>query len=289
VGYGGKYGQQYGLDPGILGEGPVAFSFRRDETLTAVDAGEARKGYERREDEAVTAVDGSQHSPHAYSRREDEVVTATDGVDEVLADAATDRATTLPVKARPYEPVVDLNMVEGRLTNRARYYLARGIHDGTLLQPVRFELGTGWENPRWGEPPKPSPDATEVSSVIYEGSLYDGHMYLEEANASTLVIRCAGPDAPEFNPTEVMIYAQIRHSSNSEENYREIPFASACFPTWFHTTAQRFVTRIVLPLGYGARVDKYHRPPIRIQNEVATAVDTVTVEVDFDVFATGGE
>lgn len=279
MGYGGKYGQQYGLDPGELGFGPVSYSYRRDEIVTAVDATDARKGYERREDEVVTAVDSLGWSPHAFVRREDETVTATDGVDEVLEDAADDRATTSPVRVRLYEPVVDLNMVEARLTNRARYYLARGIHDGTLVQPVRFELGSGWENPRWGEPPKPSLDATEVAHKVWEGSIYDGLMYMEEANASTLVIRCGGPEAPDTNPTELMIYAQIRHSSNSDENYREIPFASACFPSWFHTTAQRFSTRIVLPLGYGARVEKYQRPPYRAANEYVTAVDTVTVEV----------
>jgi hypothetical protein len=278
VGYGGKYGQQYGLDEAEPPSGAVAFVFRQDETVTAVDTlPEHWLGRERRQDETVTAVDGVQQSPKAYNYREDETVTATDGVDELAESAADDRTTSIPLRLSQYEPVVDLNMVEARLTHRARYYLARGIHDGTLLQPVRFELGSGWENPRWGEPPKPSPDATEVANLVHEGSIFDGQMYMEEANASTLVIRCGSPEAPAFNPSELMIYAEIRHSSNSEENYRQIPFANATFPSWFHTTDQRFITRIVLPLGYGERMETYQRPPIRISNEIVSAVDTVTV------------
>ncbi|NIT77394.1 MAG: hypothetical protein GWN58_23570 [Anaerolineae bacterium] len=289
MGYGGKYGQQYGLDE-PFGEEPTGFVFRRDETVTAVDTLPAHwLGRLRREDETVTAVDDVVWAPRAYNRREDETATATDGVDEILEDAAADRDTTAPVHLKPYEPLVDLNMVEARLTNRARYYIARGLHDGTLLQPVRYELGAGWENPRWGEPPKPSPDATEVANLVHEGSIWDGQMLLEEANASTLAIRCAGPDEPSYNPTELMVYAEIRHSSIADENFHQIPFACATFPSWFHTTDQRFITRIILPLGYGARVEKYQRPPIRIIHEDLFAVDTVTVETDFDVFATGGE
>lgn len=170
---------------------------------------------------------------------------------------ASDYTTTIPVRKEPYEPVVDLNMVEARLTNRARYYVSRGIHDGTILQPIRYELGSGWENPRWGEPPKPSPDATEVAFKAYGGSIYDGRMVLEEANASTLSIRCAGPEAPDYELSEIMVYAEIRNSPNVDENNRQIPFASATFPSWFHTTGQRFITRIIMPLGYGARVDTY--------------------------------
>lgn len=279
MGYGGKYGQQYGLDE-PFGEEPTVFEFRSDETVTAVDTlPDHWLNRFRREDEVVTAVDTKDWHPHSYSRREDDTATAYDGVDEKQESAADDRVTTIPLRLAPYEPLVDLNMVEARLTSRARYYLARGIHDGTLLQPVRYELGTGWENPRWGEPPKPSPDATEVTNLVHEGSIWDSQMILEEANASTLAIRCAGPEEPSYNPTELMVYAEVRHSPNEDENYHEIPFACATFPSWFHTTAQRFNTRIVLPLGYGARVDKYVRPPIRIVNEEVFAVDTVRVEI----------
>ena len=186
-----------------------------------------------------------------YAFQSDETLVATDSVRYPVA--AVDAQTSRPA-FEPYEPVVDLNMVEARLTNRARYYISRGMHDGTSLQPVRFELGTGWENPRWGEPPKPSPDATEVANKVYEGSIWDSRMYSEEANASTLAIRCAGPEEPGYTPTELMVYAVIRNSPNPDENYREIPFANATFPSWFYTTDQRFITRIVLPLGYGARV-----------------------------------
>lgn len=279
MGYGGKYGQQYGLD--LSGLGFEEFSFRRDEVVTAIDELPAHwlERY-RRADEVVTAVDVVFNSPHAYHRISNEVVAASDGVEEIIEDAAAaDRATAAPVRLKTYLPVVDLNMIEARLTNRARYYLSRGICDGTLLHPVRYELGSGWENPRWGEPCKPAPDATEVVALVHAGSLFDGQMILEEANASTLVIRCASPETPDFNPTELMVYAEIRHSSRIDENYRQIPFASATFPAWFHTTGQRFLARIVVPLGVGARVETYQRPPSRAQAEEAVAVDTVTVLV----------
>jgi hypothetical protein len=177
-----------------------------------------------------------------YSFREDETVTATDG-GEAIPTGPPEDAPTTRFKQVPYEPVVDLNMVEGRLTNRARYYISRGMHDGTSLTPVRFVLGAGWENPRWGEPCKPSPDATEVSSALYEGYVVN-----EEANEKTLVVRCEGLVAPDYWVQEVMIYARIVHSPVVGESYKEIPFASATFPQWFHTTGQWFVARIVIPM-----------------------------------------
>jgi len=278
MGYGGKYGQQYGLDEPPAGAGAVAFERTNNDLAAAIDTVRAHPGPVFQVDEVVTAVDTLVHGPRAFERFGSDTVVATDGFTPDTAAAKGDRVTS-PEKHGPYEPVIDLNMVEARLTNRSRYYLARGIHDGTLLQPVRYELGTGWENPRWGEPPKPSPDSTEVANFAYEGSIYNNRMLLEEANASTLVIRCEGPVEPSFNPTEVMIYAQIRNSSNSDENYREIPFANATFPSWFHTTNQQFTSRIVVPLGVGARVPSYQAPPQRIVGDTVTAIDTVTVVV----------
>lgn len=177
-----------------------------------------------------------------YSFRKDETVTATDGWEVTPVGPPQDAPTTRPRQV-PYEPVVDLNMVEGRLTNRARYYISRGMHDGTSLTPVRFVLGAGWENPRWGEPCKPSADATEVASSLYEGLVVN-----EQANAKTLVVRCEGQVAPDYWVQEVMIYARIVNSPDVGESYKEIPFASATFPQWFHTTGQWFVARIVIPM-----------------------------------------
>ncbi len=152
--------------------------------------------------------------------------------------------------ALPYTPVIDLNLLRVSLTSRARYFIARGAGDGTVLVPTRFVLGAGWENPRWGEMPFPSPEATEVSNPVFEGSIYDGLLQVEEANASTFVLRCAGPTpSMDFTPTEVMVYAEIHNSPLATENYREIPFACATFPSWFHVSDQRFVTRLVLPVG----------------------------------------
>lgn len=143
----------------------------------------------------------------------------------------------------PYQPVVDLNMVEARLTHRSRYYVSRGMHDGTGLRLTRFVLGAGWENPRWGAPCKPSADATEVSNAVYEG-----YVVTERANDKTLVVRCAGEVAPAYQVQEIMIYAQIFNSPITGESMKEIPFASATFPEWFHTTGQRFVTRILISM-----------------------------------------
>jgi hypothetical protein len=175
-----------------------------------------------------------------YSFRSDEAVTAYDA--PAAPGSADDVPTSRPV-FEPYEPVVDLNMVEARLTNRARYYISRGMHDGTALRPTRFVLGAGWENPRWGEPCKPSPDATEVTSEVFEGLVVS-----EAANPKTLVVRCEGQVAPAYQVQEVMVYAQIHNSPYSGESLKEIPFASATFPEWFHTTGQRFVARIVIPM-----------------------------------------
>jgi hypothetical protein len=176
----------------------------------------------------------------AYEFRSDEVVVAVD--DFGHSGPAVDVPTTRPV-FKPYEPVVDLNMVEGRLTNRARYYIARGMHDGTGLKPVRFVLGAGWENPRWGEPCKPSPDATEVSSEVFEGFVVS-----EAANDKTLVLRCEGEVAPAYQIQEVMVYATIFNSPFPGESLKEIPFCCATFPQWFHTTGQWFVARLVIPM-----------------------------------------
>jgi len=179
----------------------------------------------------------------AFSFRSDETVTAEDGTGAFPVGPPEDAPTTIKPHLMPYEPLVDLNMVEGRLTNRARYYIARGMHDGTCLKPVRFVLGAGWENPRWGEPCKPSPDATEVSSVVFEGAVVN-----EAANDRTLVVRCEGEVAPTYQVQEVMVYAQIRNSPIPGESYKEIPFACATFPQWFHTTGQWFVARLVIPM-----------------------------------------
>ncbi len=178
----------------------------------------------------------------SYSYREDESVTAEDGHDTTPVGPPEDAPTTRP-HIEPYEPLVDLNMVEGRLTNRARYYIARGMHDGTGLKPVRFVLGAGWENPRWGEPCKPSPDATEVAGEVFEGFVVS-----EQANPKTLVLRCEGEVAPIYAVQEVMVYAQIFNSPFPGESLKEIPFACATFPQWFHTTGQWFVARLVIPM-----------------------------------------
>jgi len=173
----------------------------------------------------------------AFERRNDDTVTAVDTLPEQAGDLITRRF--LPA----YEPVIDLNMVEARLTNRARYYIARGMHDGTALHPTRCVLGTGWEAPRWGEPPKPSPDATEVTNAVFEVDVQ-----VEVANYKTLVVRCEGPVEPDYEVQEVMVYAQILNSPVTGESLREIPFANATFPTWFHTVGQRFVARLVIPM-----------------------------------------
>jgi len=173
----------------------------------------------------------------AFEFVSNEMVTAVDTLPQESADELTRRY--LP----PYEPVIDLNMVEARLTNRARYYISRGMHDGTSLYPTRFVLGTGWESPRWGEPPKPSPDTTEVTAEVYEGDVV-----LEEANPKPLVIRCEGPEAPSYGVQEVMVYAIIRNSPVTGESFKEIPFACAVFPAWFHTAGQQFVARLVIPM-----------------------------------------
>jgi len=143
----------------------------------------------------------------------------------------------------PYAPVVDLNMVRATLTNRARYYIARGMHDGTILQPVRYVLGAGWESPRWGEPPLPAPDSTEVSNPVFEADIE-----LEIANEKTLVLSCHGPEAPSYRVQEVMVYARILNTPYPDEVHREIPFACATFPEWFHAAGQKFSARLVIPM-----------------------------------------
>ncbi|MHC4816598.1 MAG: hypothetical protein ACYTF8_00870 [Planctomycetota bacterium] len=177
-----------------------------------------------------------------YSYREDESVTAEAGHGAAPVGPPEDAPTTRP-HIEPYEPLVDLNMVEARLTNRARYFIARGMHDGTSIKPVRFVLGAGWENPRWGEPCKPSPDATEVAGEVFEGPVVS-----EQANDRTLVVRCEGEVAPIYQVQEVMVYAQIFNSPFPGESLKEIPFACATFPQWFHTTGQWFVARLVIPM-----------------------------------------
>jgi hypothetical protein len=143
----------------------------------------------------------------------------------------------------PYEPVVDLNMVRATLTNRARFYIARGMHDGTVLQPLRYVLGAGWESPRWGEPPLPAPDSTDITNAVYEADVV-----MEEANDKTLVLGCYGPEAPSYRVQEVLVYARILNTPYADEVHREIPFACATFPEWFHTPGQRFTARLVIPM-----------------------------------------
>ena len=143
----------------------------------------------------------------------------------------------------PYEPVVDLNMVKATLTSRARYYISRGAHDGTILQPTRFVLGAGWENPRWGEPSRPSQEATEVSLAVAEGAVV-----VEQANPMALSVSVAGAVAPAYSVQEVMVYARITNSPDAVENMKEIPFACATVPQWFHAPGQRFSARIIIPL-----------------------------------------
>jgi hypothetical protein len=149
----------------------------------------------------------------------------------------------------PYGPVIDLSLINVALSSRARYYIARGAHDGTLLTPSRFVLGLGWENPRWGELPYPSSGSTEVAHFLFEGSVYDGSLGIEAANSKTLVLRCECPILMDGAPTEIMVYAEIHNSPVATENYREIPFACATFPSWFYVSDQNFVTRLVLPVG----------------------------------------
>jgi len=315
VGLGDKYGQSYGLDElgGIAGGG-IAYEFSNAENVTAVDGVTVIKGqgyayrsdevvtvldgvivvqgdyYARRSDEVVTAVDAVRLSPWDYHYRSDEVVTALDDAKALPLGAEGDYPTAkAPSKLGRYEPVVDLNMVRATLTNRGRYYMARGIHDGTIVQPVRFVLGSGWENPRWGEPPLPSPDSTEVSNPRFEGTAYDGHLILEEANPSTLAICIRGEEGAAYEPSEVMVYAQIRNSPYPEEAHREIAFACATFPVWFHAPTQVFSSRLIIPLGVGVRVPNIEIPH-KVAHEVVRAVDTVCVELNnWDVFSLGGD
>jgi hypothetical protein len=315
VGLGDKYGQSYGLDDvGAAGGGGVAYSFTRAETVTAVDGVTVFSGiayafredevvqvldgtvivqgdyYARRSDEVVTANDFASISPKDYHYREDEVVAAQDDVTEDTSTIVKDWPTSkAPSKRGRYEPVVDLNMVRASLTNRGRFYLARGIHDGTIVQPVAFDLGGGWENPRWGEPPQPSADSTEVSNKVFSGSIYDGHMVLEEANPSTLAICIKGEVAPDYEATEVMVYAKILNSPYDDETHREIPFACATFPSWFHTPGQMFSSRLIIPLGTGVKVPTIEIPH-RIRHEIVNVVDSVCVELNnWDVFSLGGD
>ena len=298
MGYGSLYGSQFGFEP--LGEagGGFAYSVTQSDTVTTSDTGSRTQSAHRIETDNPTATDAHSYTvgtPYAVSHADvvtvfsthqivpidyevshSDTVTASDAGASSPEFGASDQPSTGPANYRIYEPVVDLNMVQAVLTTRARRYLSRAVTDGTALRPNRFEFGAGWENPRWGELPKPSPDATEVGSVLYEGYL-GADMEIEEANASTLAIRCGGDVAPAYSPAEVMVYAQIRNSPYSSENYREIPFACAVFPQWFHSPGQRFVTRIVIPLGDGTRVRVDVPPPRVLGADNVSVSDALTV------------
>jgi hypothetical protein len=168
------------------------------------------------------------------------------GIDHIFAPLDE---TPTPV---PTPPTLDLtsdsqgypglSMVRATLTNRARRYISRGVHDGTALLPTRYVLGSGWENPRWGVMQVPSPDSTEVANAVYEDDIR-----VEQANDETLVLVCRGPINPSYAVREVMVYAQIVNTPYADEVYTEIPFACATFPYWFHAAGQRFAARLVIP------------------------------------------
>ena len=144
--------------------------------------------------------------------------------------------------------MLDLGLVKATLTSVGRYYAARAHTDGTALQPYRAELGSGYNNPRWGETLLPSQESTGVVNMVWEGDLANGRVWLERANPRTLVIRIAGPINSSVRITEAMVYARIVSSPYLSEVGSEIPWASVAFPEWFHATDQQFVLRIVLPM-----------------------------------------
>ena len=152
------------------------------------------------------------------------------------------------IAKRKFEPLVDPLIIRATITAQGRKVLDRSAREGLSVSPVRFTLGTGFENPRWGNEEAAAQDATDLAStVLFEGSVWTGELTLESANPKTLVIRCSGPASAQ-GVTEILVYAQIRHCL-TEDNFREIPFASATVPIWCSTPGQVFVARIVIPLG----------------------------------------
>jgi len=153
-----------------------------------------------------------------------------------------------------------MGAVRASLTHEGRRYLARSPVDGLYLTVTRFVLGTGRTyDPSWYQVPQSSPDSTTLVMAVFMGSVATGDMIVEEANASSLSLRCRGPAKPlSPPPNELIIYARINHSPTATDLGREIPFACVRLQPWFAapaaSPAQRFVARVVIPLGSGTRV-----------------------------------
>jgi len=173
-----------------------------------------------------------------------------------------------------------MRTVRAVLTHEARRFLSYAIYTGATVRPVSFVLGTGWNEQRWNTLPAPSGASTQVVNPIFTGTAVANQLQLEEANASTLCVRISTYNEFASQANEVLLYAKIHR----DPYYKGlvIPFASCRFPTWHHAPAvgssskQYFVTRILIPLGMGIRVDENTAFKQQYTADTVTATDSLT-------------
>lgn len=181
--------------------------------------------------------------------------------------------------------ITRMRTVLASLTHEARWHMARAAYMGSRLTPCFFTLGTGWNEPRWNTLPDPSGASTQIIAPVFHGSAAAGQITMEEANASTLVLRLSTYDAFASQVNEVLIYARINNDSTYKG--RVIPFASCRWPTWYHAPAsgsyakQRFVARVIIPLGTGARVTENTAFNQRYLDDSVSVADSVVKNVDY--------
>jgi hypothetical protein len=147
-----------------------------------------------------------------------------------------------------YAPYLEPGLVEAAYTSVGRYYLARGVGDGTAIQPYRFVMGGGgWNTGLWGSARLASPEVTQVTDPQWEGNLINNRMTMQLANDKTLVIRCVGPTNPTYHLNEILVYARI-YSRLLRMKFPGNSFCKCCFSSWFSVTDQKQVLRLILPL-----------------------------------------
>lgn len=114
-------------------------------------------------------------------------------------------------------------VVRANLTTIGRFYLAKSLATGMVIIPHKFNLGLS------SLPFSKNylQEANAIDQVVASGSVLGGTMRKIPSSSTTLCF-CCYSNSPIFVST-IMIYAYIRNSAYSGENFLEFPFAHASF------------------------------------------------------------
>lgn len=162
------------------------------------------------------------------------------------------RDLRVPTSGKVNRQWLQVQVATGHLTSVARNLIAKAHRLGWRITPSRFVLSGGRH--RATIPWEPSQEVASPRTTLYMGSIALGSMILEEANASSLVVKCVVPVIPTLQQSSVLVYCRLKGTGSTVLENRDWPFATCVWPPWYLTTNQTLVARVVIPFGQGIRV-----------------------------------